>query len=187
MTWTQLTAVPWILLYAYWAYAARNVQRTVYRESLASRLPHLALLALGFFLIYATHLGMGPLERRFVPASPITGAIGLLLTSAGCAFAVAARRHLGRLWSGIVTLKEDHHLIDSGPYAITRHPIYTGFLLALFGAAFTVGSPRAFLGVLVAAAALLRKIAIEERLLASKFPEEHARYRAAVGKLIPFL
>ena len=56
--------------------------------------------------------------------------LGLLMVVAGLAFAVWARVHLGRNWSGTVTVKENHELIRSGPYAIVRHPIYTGLLLA---------------------------------------------------------
>ena len=42
-----------------------------------------------------------------------------------------ARLHLGRLWSASVTRKADHHVIDTGPYAVVRHPIYTGLLFAI--------------------------------------------------------
>ncbi len=39
--------------------------------------------------------------------------------------------HLGRLWSGNITRKTGRRVIDTGPYALVRHPIYTGLLLAL--------------------------------------------------------
>jgi protein-S-isoprenylcysteine O-methyltransferase Ste14 len=41
-----------------------------------------------------------------------------------------ARVHLGRLWSGVITRKEHHRLIETGPYAFVRHPIYTGLFIA---------------------------------------------------------
>ena len=46
-----------------------------------------------------------------------------------------ARIHLGRLWSGVITRKEGHKIIDKGPYAFIRHPIYTGLFVALFATA----------------------------------------------------
>ena len=52
--------------------------------------------------------------------------LGLVMLAAGLAFAVSARRYLGRNWSGTVTVKQDHELIRSGPYRFVRHPIYTG-------------------------------------------------------------
>lgn len=69
--------------------------------------------------------------------------LGLLMVICGLAFAVWARIHLGRNWSGTVTVKEDHELIRSGPYGIVRHPIYTGLLLAIAGTAIVFGEWRA--------------------------------------------
>jgi protein-S-isoprenylcysteine O-methyltransferase Ste14 len=66
--------------------------------------------------------------------------------------------HLGRNWSGTVTIKQDHELIASGPYALVRHPIYTGLLLALVGSAMARGELRGAIAVLVAWAALWRKL-----------------------------
>ena len=62
-------------------------------------------------------------------------------------FAVQLRLHLGRLWSGNITRKEGHRVIDTGPYALVRHPIYTGLLLAIFATAAAKGT---VLGVLAA-------------------------------------
>ena len=45
------------------------------------------------------------------------------------------RIHLGRLWSGTITLKQDHRIIDSGPYGLVRHPIYTGLILSILATA----------------------------------------------------
>ena len=53
----------------------------------------------------------------------------------GLCFTWWARIHLGRLWSGVITRKEGHKLIDTGPYAFVRHPIYTGLVIALFATA----------------------------------------------------
>ena len=62
------------------------------------------------------------------------GAVVLaLLTIPGFLFAWWARLHLGRLWSGTVTRKADHRIVDTGPYAIVRHPIYTGLLASRAG------------------------------------------------------
>ena len=85
------------------------------------------------------------LGTRFLPDTMIVYLLGLLMVVAGLAFAIWARVHLGRNWSGTVTVKENHELIRSGPYAIVRHPIYTGLLLAVLGTAIVFGEWRGLL------------------------------------------
>ena len=71
------------------------------------------------------------LSARFVPAGNLLPVLGAIMIAAGLGFAVWARAHLGRNWSGIVTVKEGHALVRTGPYRAVRHPIYTGLLLEL--------------------------------------------------------
>ena len=52
------------------------------------------------------------------------------LTLAGTLFTWWARIHLGRFWSNAITRKEGHRVIDTGPYGLVRHPIYTGLSAA---------------------------------------------------------
>ncbi len=87
----------------------------------------------------------------------------------------------------MVTLKQNHQLIRSGPYRYVRHPIYTGLLLSLLGTAIAIGEWHGFVSVAFIAAGFSRKIAIEERFLREAFPGEYDRYRAEVPALIPFL
>jgi protein-S-isoprenylcysteine O-methyltransferase Ste14 len=49
-----------------------------------------------------------------------------ILTLAGTLFTWWARIHLGRFWSSAITRKQGHRVIDTGPYAIVRHPLYAG-------------------------------------------------------------
>jgi len=65
------------------------------------------------------------------------GVLGLILYLAGCAFILWARRTLGKMW-GISTgrnvrLLDHHQLIQSGPYACVRHPMYFGWWVAMVG------------------------------------------------------
>ena len=120
------------------------------------------------------------------PRSPLRFGGALALAAAGLAFTVWARVHLGRNWSGSVTLKEGHELILSGPYAWVRHPIYTGLLMALLGSAVACGELRAAIGLGVVAAAFVRKLRIEERFMRESFPQQYPRYCAQVPALIPF-
>ena len=109
------------------------------------------------------------------------------LAAGGCALAWWARIHLGKLWSASLTRKTDHRIVDSGPYAIVRHPIYTGLYMA---AVATVGVRAS--AVVVAGFALYligywRKAREEERFLAAELgPQAYEDYRQRVPMLLPF-
>jgi protein-S-isoprenylcysteine O-methyltransferase Ste14 len=109
------------------------------------------------------------------------------LCLAGFAFAWWARLHLGRLWSGFVTRKADHRIIDSGPYRIVRHPIYTGIIVAAIAMAIAKGTIYAVAGALLAILSFWVKARLEEKFLREQLgPETYDAYRRRVPMLIPF-
>jgi Isoprenylcysteine carboxyl methyltransferase (ICMT) family len=65
--------------------------------------------------------------------------------------ALWARVTIGRNWSASVTLKKGHELIRTGPYALVRHPIYSGFLLMIIGTMIFIGR---LVGIIVVAATI---------------------------------
>jgi protein-S-isoprenylcysteine O-methyltransferase Ste14 len=117
--------------------------------------------------------------------------LGLALFLPGVIVVVSARRVLGRMW-GISTTREvrllpDHQLVKSGPYRLLRHPMYSGWWLALIGAVLIY---RTWILVLLLAFSLLvfvRRARLEERVLAEKFGAEWQAYAASTKSLIPFL
>jgi protein-S-isoprenylcysteine O-methyltransferase Ste14 len=127
------------------------------------------------------------LPVRLVPYGEAAYAVGVAMVAAGLAFSVWARVHIGRNWSATVTVKQDHELVQSGPYRLVRHPIYTGLLLALLGTAVARGDVQGFVAVAVAVAAIWRKLRLEERWMQDTFGDTYARYRAHVAALIPWL
>ena len=129
---------------------------------------------------------IAPLDLRPVyPPAAWVGWTGFVLCVVGLAFAVWARVQIGRFWSGTVALKAEHALIRGGPYAMTRHPIYSGLLLALLGTAITRDTQAAFLGLPFLFAGLFVKSKQEERLLLDRFGPEYEKYRTEVPALIP--
>lgn len=109
-------------------------------------------------------------------------AIGL-----GFAFSWWARIHLGALWSGRITAKTDHRVVDTGPYGIVRHPIYTGILLAIYATALAKGTVPGLIGALVITVGMWMKARLEEVWLSGELdPEAYPRYRRRVPMLIPF-
>ena len=114
-------------------------------------------------------------------------AIGAAVLLASLAFTVWARLRLGRMWNSAPTIKEGHELRTDGPYALVRHPIYTGLLGMLLGTVLAVGSGTSLLALLLVPPALWFKIRTEERLLTERFPRDYPAYRAAVPALVPGL
>ena len=110
-----------------------------------------------------------------------------MLATLGFAFTWWARIHLGRFWSAAVTLKADHTLIRSGPYAITRHPIYTGLLLAVLATALARGSLSGLLGFGLILLGLVLKLRQEEQFLNTQFGSAYDAYKKDVPALIPRL
>ncbi|HEY6827502.1 MAG TPA: isoprenylcysteine carboxylmethyltransferase family protein, partial [Gemmatimonadaceae bacterium] len=92
---------------------------------------------------------------------------------------------LGRFWARNVSRKADHRVIDTGPYALVRHPIYTGLLVAFIGSAIALGEWRGVLAVLLAWAAFWRKLRVEERWMIERFGEQYRAYRKRVPALVP--
>ena len=111
---------------------------------------------------------------------------GLVLVLAGTAFALWARVTLGTMWSGTPAQRALHRLHTGGPFALTRHPIYTGFLAMLAGTAMVYGLGSWTGPVIAGAVALFFKIRDEEKLMLETFGERYEAYRSRVSALIPF-
>lgn len=182
----HIIPVLWIAWGAYWLAAARRVKPIRWREPFGGQALHVVPLLLCAVLLAAPRHLPAVLTARFAPAGGLLPTLGAGLVGAGLALAVWARAHIGREWSGIVTLKEEHALVQTGPYRVVRHPIYSGLLLALAGTAAAIGEWRGVLAVLCALAGFLIKIRAEETLMGDAFPE-YAEYRARTAALVPLV
>jgi protein-S-isoprenylcysteine O-methyltransferase Ste14 len=113
--------------------------------------------------------------------------LGLSVLIASTAFALWARFSLGTSWSIAPQVGGDRRLRTQGPYAVTRHPIYTGLLGMILGTALLAGLGQAILAVVAGLIVFLVKIHAEERLLLANFPDEYPAYRQRVPQLVPGL
>ena len=173
----------WLTVSAYWLIRAFNNKTTVYRQSLPAQLSYALPLIFAFMIISHGSWRNIPL----LSVSPGQRIIGVVLCAGGIAFAIWARTILGKNWSGIATVKKDHALICRGPYAVVRHPIYTGLLLAYTGTALALWPTTGGLTMLAAfiLAAWIKSIQ-EEKLMQRQFPEAYPAYRQRVrGGIIP--
>ncbi len=176
----------WLAWALVWALAATRTQRTERAEPRLLRLEHSVATAAALGLLFWPSAALGPLSRRWL-TSAAGRRLGAALTAAGLLFAGWARWHIGRYWSGRVTLKEGHRLITTGPYALARHPIYTGFLAAILGTAAAGGRVQGLVGFALAALVYWRKLRREEALMLERFGPEYESYRRRVPALLPRL
>jgi protein-S-isoprenylcysteine O-methyltransferase Ste14 len=110
------------------------------------------------------------------------------LVVAGFLFCWWARLHLGQLWSGNITLKADHRVVDTGPYRLVRHPIYTGMILAALATALEKGTILGLVGVALITFGFWLKARMEERFLRAELgPEAYDAYAKRTPMLAPFL
>ena len=177
----------WGAYIAYWWAMATNVKSDERREDVGSRLQRLVLMVLAVALLGVPGVKLSVLDRRFLPVSIWWFWVGAAVTASGLLFSVWARHYLGRNWSRAVTIKKDHELITGGPYALVRHPIYTGLLLGLFGCALAVGKWRGLVAVGLVFIALLRKLRLEERWMHGQFGESYEVYSRQVRALVPYI
>lgn len=162
-----------ILMGIYWEIAAKHASEASRSESKVSRSFHVLLVNAAIMLEIVPVHGLG----RFVPVSLWIMSAGLALELFGLFLAIWARRHLGRNWSGEITIKVEHELIRSGPYRRLRHPIYTGFLAMYAGILLVTGEWLAVIGFIMVGLAYWRKIRLEEANLNVAFGAGYDAYR----------
>lgn len=177
----------WGIFALYWMAMSFGRKPAVRRENPLARFAHIAYMGAAFILLYSDDPRFGPLRRRFLPDAPWFGWFGVLLTAAGVGFAIWARHHIGRQWSADVTIREDHKLIATGPYARIRHPIYTGMLLAMLGTALIVGEYRGLAAVALVAIGFWVKARREEKFLEGEFGPAYEEHRRRTGFFLPRL
>jgi protein-S-isoprenylcysteine O-methyltransferase Ste14 len=177
-------AVIWIAWIVSWIAAAFWSSRAQKRARSWEMVVYHAAIIAGAVLLT-------PWAARRLAAAPLWdvgygGAYALAaLTLAGLLLAWWARIHLGRLWSGSITRKEDHRVVDTGPYALVRHPIYSGLIFALFATAIAQATATALAGAALVTFGFWLKARAEERFLAAELGDDYSAYRRRVPMLMP--
>jgi len=138
-----------------------------------------------YVLLFNDDLSRGWGGTRFLPDRASVGLAGVALTGAGVAMAIWARWHLGENWSAMVTLKEGHELIRSGPYRRIRHPIYSGMLVGLLGTALALGEYRGLIAFGIALVNYYLKAKKEERFLFEEFGDKFSEHTQHTGMFLP--
>jgi protein-S-isoprenylcysteine O-methyltransferase Ste14 len=165
--------------------AAPWSNRTVGRPRLGSELAYRLITAFGALLLFVPGRRLD-FSLKLWPTPPVVGWFLFGLAAAGVAFTWWARLYLGRMWSSSVTRKAGHHIVDTGPYAWVRHPIYSGLSLALAAWAILQARPIAFAGCALIFLGFWLKARLEERFLRNELgPEVYDPYARRTGMFFP--
>ena len=181
----MLVEVPWIVFALYWIVSAIRTRGTLQTESFASRYAILLIEVAGFVLLFRHSAGIGFLGNRFMHRTLASAIVGSILTWMGIGLAIWARYHLAEYWSARITIKQDHQLIRTGPYARLRHPIYSGIILAAIGSAVVIDQWRCVLGVCLVLIGYCIKARKEETMLTQQFGDAFREHQKQTGFLIP--
>ncbi len=190
--------IPWDIWIVTWTVAALWSARTVKRPNRSGEVLYRVLTLAGFVLLLAPALKRvsgryeitdwpGVLGTRFWMPPLALGWTMVGIAATGFLFAWWARIYLGRLWSGSITRKEGHSVVDTGPYGIVRHPIYTGIITAAIATLVVSGTLHAVIGAFCLGVGYWIKARLEERFLREELgAEAYDSYRRRVPMLVPF-
>jgi protein-S-isoprenylcysteine O-methyltransferase Ste14 len=179
--------VVWIIFVVYWRVKAADTKANQRHESAASGILRMFIFLIAIALLSIPRIPVRWLYIQLWPSGYLPFWLGAAITIAGLLFAVWARKHLGRNWSGSVTIKQDHELITTGPYAIVRHPIYTGILAGFVGMAIAISQVRGLIVVVLVLVSFWLKLRMEEKWMRSQFGETYTAYARQTAALVPYI
>jgi len=176
----------WVGFALSWLAAAAWSSPPAKRAGLRSEILYRIVLLIGGIAFFIPAHGYeGPMRLWYVTADEAWICVGLVVL--GFAFAWWARIYLGSLWSGQVTTKADHRVVDRGPYGLVRHPIYTGILLAVYATAAVKGTVLGLAAAALITLGIWMKARLEERWLREQLgADAYDAYRRRVPMLVPF-
>ena len=179
--------VVWIAFILYWRTKAADTKTTQCVEPAAWPILRALTFLIVVVLLAIPRIPLPWLYRQLWPSGIWSFGVGAVVTVVGLLFAIWSRQHLGRNWSNAVTIKQGHELITTGPYALVRHPIYTGILTGFLGTAIALSQVRGVIGFALIFFVLWAKLRMEEEWMRSQFGETYATYAHQTAALMPYL
>jgi protein-S-isoprenylcysteine O-methyltransferase Ste14 len=184
----QFIGLCYLIFMVYWAFAAFSVKRVVEKQAWRERVWLFLVTFVALLLIGGARGHLGGFSRTILWRPTATlDVLCCLIVLAGLMILLWARTVLGGNWSGMVVFRENHELIERGPYGYVRHPIYSGVFLMVLGTAILSGRVSGFLAFLILVAGFWVKSRQEEKMMTKHFPETYKNYRKRVKALIPFV
>lgn len=151
--------------------------------------PFLGKALVGIQMIWYLAIGLALAWDGSLPEGEVapTRVAGLVLALVGAALAFVAARRLGPGLTPTPEPREDAELVETGPYALARHPIYGGVILFVLGTAMILDSLAGSLLAIGLGGFFYVKSEYEERRLLLRYPQYHAYRERVPRRLIPFV
>jgi protein-S-isoprenylcysteine O-methyltransferase Ste14 len=112
--------------------------------------------------------------------------LGALILAGGIVLLWASHHHLGRSFHSLVVAKEDQVLVETGPYRLIRHPIYSAYMMNYVGGGLLAGNLVLTVVPVISFAVLVcLRMGKEEQVLIDKFGGRYVEYMQRTGRLIP--
>ncbi|HEX3753805.1 MAG TPA: isoprenylcysteine carboxylmethyltransferase family protein [Rhizomicrobium sp.] len=182
----QALYLVWVVWGVTWTIAAAWSARSTARLPIRRELFYRLLLVGGILLLFFPLRRLPNLILWQLSETSRWACVGLAIVGFG--FCWWARIHLGLLWSANVARKADHRVIETGPYGIVRHPIYTGIILASIAVLVERGTALAILGVCLVILSWYLKARLEESYLRAELGvPAYDAYAARVPMLVPLV
>jgi len=174
-------------LFHYWG-GIRGMRSELHKvQNTQSPLDRTLSLSLGCLIVVLLCLAIAILAGAlplWLPGQGLLLAVmGVLFSGLGLAASYHCRRHLGRFWTPEAAVQPDHQVVDTGPYGLVRHPIYTATLVMYLGFVLAFPHPLTWLLYGLLSIMYILKADEEERFLASQLPA-YGEYRQRVRRRV---
>ena len=142
-----------------------------------------ALSLVAFLVIFAIDSPLFGVLR--VPLPDWLRGIGIVIGVASLALYAWARAALGKEWSSSLQVREQQHLVTTGPYARIRHPIYSALIGFMIGITLITANWFLVAFFAISYVDLCLRIPKEEQMMIAEFGEDYIIYMQRTGRLLP--
>jgi protein-S-isoprenylcysteine O-methyltransferase Ste14 len=182
----KVIIVCWIIFWAYWLISAFGSKKNATSQVKRFFSIRISIFVLAVILFRFLNVQNYSFQNRIVTSNVGLLSAGLIIFILGLLLAVWARVSLGKNWGMPMTQKQNPELVTAGPYKYIRHPIYSGILVAMLGAA--ISSSIFWLTIFAITAIYFIYCAVaEEKIMIEQFPKDYPAYKGKTNMLFPFV
>jgi protein-S-isoprenylcysteine O-methyltransferase Ste14 len=187
-----IAKVIWVLGAIGWYMIRHPFERDSRRRSIARRIDRmreswlLIVSVCALFALPLLYVVSGQPQFADYPFRPAQAWAGIPVLCGALWLLRSTHRHLGRNWSAVLEIRDDHRLMTSGIYNRIRHPMYSAFWLGALAQALLlpnwIAGPAGLVGF---GLLFFCRVGREERMMLEAFGDEYRRYMARTSRLIP--